>query len=212
MPWTEQNKSYQPAAPCCKNFVFQLWGQSCPSHVLNSLTKCVFLTRVALGDLRSSNPLIQKDDEVFEKFPVLHILWEAAGLLTHYPDREVTLGRLGRPPHLCWAPSLLLTQLMAQRQHIRASLDTLSVLLTEDSENRHINCLCFSRGPGKICARLYFLLTERKQIFPGLVARAFVIMHKARDRSNFHLDGLARCSLVWFFSKGRKGPDSPQSL
>lgn len=48
---------------------------------------------MVLGDLRFSNPLIQEEEEVFEKFPVLHILWEAAGLLTRSRDREVALGQ-----------------------------------------------------------------------------------------------------------------------
>lgn len=87
--------------------------------------------------------MIQKDEEVFEEFPAFHILWEAAGLLAHSRGRQVALGQ---PPAA--STSVLRAQPSVgtaggpEKTH-QYQPHPLFVLLTDDSENRFINCLFF---------------------------------------------------------------------
>lgn len=58
----------------------------------------------------------------------------------------------------------------------------------------------------EICTLHYSLLIEIKWVFPGRVACALIIMHNnnPHDRSIFHLDGQAMCSLPFSPQKKEK--------
>lgn len=206
-----KNKSHQTAAPCYKNFVFQLWGQSWPSNVLSSLTKmCIFVTR----GFRRSEILKPHDSEgwggIWRVPCVPHSVGSCRAACT-FPGQTGGSGPASSGLHVCAKGPALCWHSWWPREDTSVPASTLSLSSSQTTQRTDSSTVCFSRVARKIYALLYFVLIEIKQTFPGLGAWAFVIMHKTQDRRIFNLDGLAGLSLACFFSEGRKGPNSPQS-